>query len=181
MYKNLEETQTLNREASALVWVVSDGYGCPPYTLTVSGTGFHFESQIGPTTVVLDNDFKTVELWADDTACGAAEIIATDTCGKEANASVRCSSGSWQNDDICNYCNGGGWPQGGWVYSGQYRYSLSAGCDSASCVNYPKFNCNGYMPGGEVEAYYNYCRSQGHTRDAYARGGYVTRQIWACP
>ncbi|KKL91355.1 hypothetical protein LCGC14_1895540 [marine sediment metagenome] len=61
--------------------------GTPPYTWSVSGTGFSLEF----TTTTSGNN----TLYADDTACGTATITVTDVCGCSVVGYVRASDGEW--------------------------------------------------------------------------------------
>ena len=75
-------------------WVDSDGKACPPYNWSVSGTGFHFNSASGPTAATTNADLETLQLWADDTACGTATITVTDNCEGTDTDYVRCTTGT---------------------------------------------------------------------------------------
>ena len=78
------------------VWVDSGGSGCPPYSWSVSGTGFHFGSVEGLTTAITNINLETLQLWADDTACGSAIITVADSCGGNETTSVRePNNGGW--------------------------------------------------------------------------------------
>ncbi|MBW1716083.1 MAG: hypothetical protein JRJ77_09695, partial [Deltaproteobacteria bacterium] len=73
-------SETVTRGNYVTVWVDSAGLACPPYNLSVGGTGFHFSNIAGPITGETDDNLKTIELWADDTACGSALVTVTDAC-----------------------------------------------------------------------------------------------------
>jgi len=77
------------------VWVDSEGLGCPPYSWTVSGKGFHFNTISGPTTASTDADMEVLQLWADDTACGSAAINVADSCGQTGTGYVKSTAGTW--------------------------------------------------------------------------------------
>jgi len=63
-------------------------YGkCPPYTWSVSGSGFALANS---ETSVLSNTLS-----ANSSACGAATIIVTDGCGNTTEGSLRCTNGRW--------------------------------------------------------------------------------------
>ncbi|MCK4792353.1 MAG: hypothetical protein KAV87_51965 [Desulfobacteraceae bacterium] len=79
------------------VWVDSEGWARPPYSWSVSGTGFHFGSVSGPTTATTNEDLEELELWADDTACGTATITVTDSYNNTETAYIRSSNGVWEN------------------------------------------------------------------------------------
>jgi hypothetical protein len=85
------------------VWVDSDGKACPPYSWSVSGTGFHFDSASGPITATTNVDLETLQLWADGTACGPATITVTDLCEGNDEEYLRCTNGRWvkKNINIC--------------------------------------------------------------------------------
>ena len=60
---------------------------CAPFSWSVSGVGFSLaESQT-------QGEFNT--LIADETACGAAEIVVIDSCENEVAGYVRSTSGQW--------------------------------------------------------------------------------------
>jgi len=90
------EMETIARNEGIDLWsVVEGGNPCPPFTWTVSGTGFYFGSISGPTTATTQEEFEILELWADSTACGSAWITVTDACGQRAEGSVRSTAGKW--------------------------------------------------------------------------------------
>ena len=69
----------------------------PPYSWSLSGSGFHFNNISGPTSEETESTSETLQLWADNTACGSAIITVIDPCGKKATASVRePNNGQWQ-------------------------------------------------------------------------------------
>lgn len=94
-------SDTVDRGDHVNVWVDSGGKACPTYYWSVSGTGFHFDNINGPTTATTDEDLQTLELWADNSACGAAEIKVTD-CNNETKGYVRCTTGEWSS--LGNVC-----------------------------------------------------------------------------
>jgi RHS repeat-associated protein len=86
--------------------------GCSPYTWSVSGTdGFTLEKEgqpIGPNN----------KLYADETACGPAEISVIDCDGNPVGGVVRCSVGIWTNIFSCPVtpsCN---------IIFGKYLYTI---------------------------------------------------------
>ncbi len=93
--KSLSEEETLPRNSSTTVWVDSGGKACPPYNWTISGTGFHFDSATGPTTATTTDDLQSVNVWADDTACGAGTISVSDSCKVTQSVEIRSQYGSW--------------------------------------------------------------------------------------
>ena len=98
--KIYSDSDEIARNNYVNVWVYSEGRACPPYSWSVSGTGFHFDSASGPTTATTNADLETLELWADGTACGSATISVTDGCGDTTTGYVRCTSGQW--DLVCD-------------------------------------------------------------------------------
>ena len=82
--------QQINRNSSVEVNVIG---GRPLYTWSVSGIGFWFDAAYTQTEIVTDT--RTVTLYADDTACGAATISVTDLHEDTVNGSIRGSSGRW--------------------------------------------------------------------------------------
>lgn len=112
-----------------LLWVESDGQGCPPYEWHVTGSGFYFEGVSGPTVSTTDHDGQALQLWANSTACGSAFITVTDGCGANAEASIReAYYGKWvlieqQDCSGANYLPGNCFCRcGGTVIIGAYRY-----------------------------------------------------------
>jgi RHS repeat-associated protein len=98
-------SDTVDRNNNVNVWVDSDGKACPPYSWSVSGTGFHFNSASGPTTATTNADLQTLQLWADGTACGPASITVTDDCDEVTSGVVRCLDASdWVLKEQCNSC-----------------------------------------------------------------------------
>ena len=81
--------QTIDRDNTITISVIE---GNPPYTWSVSGTGFDLEES---QTTELSNI-----LLADDTACGSADITVTDASGSTVKGSVRCTVGAWVKQDI---------------------------------------------------------------------------------
>jgi len=83
---------TIDRNTSKTISVIG---GIPPYTWSVSGTGFNLEET---ETQGLSN-----ALIADDTACGTAKITVTDASGKTTIFKVRCTAGYWRCiEGICH-------------------------------------------------------------------------------
>ena len=132
------------------VWVDSEGRACPTYSWSVSGTGFHFNSQSGPTTTTTNADLETLQLWADSTACGPATITVTDLCEGNDEGFVRCSNGTWTL-----YCQGANWAQ---TCAGRKDYVkyhdpetkiiLGVGCHYHIGVGTPPYRCVFFSCGG---------------------------------
>ena len=70
----------ISRRSHIEAWVESDSHGCPPYQWQISGTGFHFNDISGPTTEVTSRDGVTLQLWADNSACGSATVTVVGNC-----------------------------------------------------------------------------------------------------
>jgi hypothetical protein len=82
--------QLINRNSSVAVNVIS---GVPPYSWSVSGSGFSLATD---ETQGLSNT-----LYADDTAC-VATVTVTDSRGQIVSGDVRCSCGGWvSKGNIC--------------------------------------------------------------------------------
>jgi len=62
-------------------------YGAPPYTWSVSGTGFCLDYAV---TTGVNNTLR-----ADNTACGPATVTVTDYCGNSVTVEVRSTAGFW--------------------------------------------------------------------------------------
>jgi len=75
---------TIAREGEASIAVTG---GCPPYTWSVTGTGFSFANSETETT--------SNTLAADATACGTAKILVSDYCDDSVIGYVRCTTGQW--------------------------------------------------------------------------------------
>ena len=86
----------VSRGSQIAVWVESDSHGCAPYQWQVTGKGFHFDSIAGPTTEITRGDGETLQLWADNTACGSATVTVVDSCGNDEETSIRQPyNGTW--------------------------------------------------------------------------------------
>ena len=82
---------------SVNLWVNSGGLACPPYTWTVSGTGWSLNKS------TTENDLEQVTLSLINTTgkkCGTnytpyATVTVTDACGKTDDIVMRYSGGKW--------------------------------------------------------------------------------------
>jgi hypothetical protein len=113
-----------------------DVFPCPPFTWSVSGTGFHFYSDTGPTTAITMELSEKVYLYADNTACGTATVTVTDWCGEQSIAYILSADGLWTDprSDVYNEyftCVWGNCEEGlignytcGQVVDGPYKYDL---------------------------------------------------------
>ena len=86
----------------------------PPFSWSVSGTGFSLNPSDGATNT----------LFADPDACGTAEITVTDSGGNSIVGEVRCSNGVW--GDQIDGCilpgeGGGSWTVTGYQIKGKYK------------------------------------------------------------
>jgi len=87
--------ETVSRNNFIEVWIALSGWGSPPYQWEVTGSGFHFNDISGPSSEEINDHSKRLQLWADGTACGSAEIKVTDSKGKNDVAFVRNTAGTW--------------------------------------------------------------------------------------
>ena len=194
-------SDTVARNNYVNVWVDCkdlQGKGCPKFTWSVSGTGFHFGSVSGPTTATTDVDLEIVRLYADGTACGAATITVTDECGETSTGHVRCKTGGW-----ALYCQGANWAQ---TCAGRKDYVkypdpetqiiLGVGCHYHLGIGSPPyrcvfFSCGGYTsylpepPGVLLCGTRNYvgvheCKDFGYQGCRYY-SVYLTVYKWECP
>lgn len=114
VYSTDEEVARLGTEN---MWVDSGGLACPPFTWTVSGTGFSLSK------ATTDSDMEINVLSADGTACGSATITVTDACGRTAIGYVRCTTGEWCYGSVASQdCPN----DGAWYYTilGKYLYRI---------------------------------------------------------
>ena len=165
------------------MWVDSAGLACPPYRWSLGGTGFHFGDVSGPTAAQTNADMDTIELWADETACGSALVTVTDACGEQAAISVREPSNGgwylveseqcshWERDWCCFcYCTDT-------FEMGAYRYENVWIGDKACQMT--EESCGPY-PGGE-DLRGNACYVVGFYTPAYCNTFYQKRMWeWRC-
>lgn len=98
---------TIDRGTSIDVYVDSDGLACPPFSWSISGSGLHFNNITGPITAETTYDGEIIQIWADNDACGSAEIIVTDYCGVEDSGYIRVKTfGTWNETDSCGSIEG---------------------------------------------------------------------------
>ena len=120
--------------------------GIPPYSWSVSGSGFSLsQSQ----TVSVSNTLN-----ADSTACGAATITVTDALGDVVTGYVRCTIGQWVF--ICFGENTAGTCAGRKDYVeiiGDARLILGVGCHYSpyECIFYSCGGYTSYLPETEGE------------------------------
>jgi hypothetical protein len=93
--KIFKSSEEVDRNSFVKVWVDSEGWARPPYSWSVSGTGFHFGSVSGPTTATTNEDLEELELWADDTACGTGTVTVTDICDNTGTDYIFSDFGQW--------------------------------------------------------------------------------------
>jgi hypothetical protein len=83
----VNSAETINKSSSVSVYVEG---GYPPYTWSVSGTGFTLGNEV---TIGVANS-----LIADADSCGSASITVTDACGFSASGAVRnVDEGQWED------------------------------------------------------------------------------------
>ena len=88
---------SIARNANTTAWVNS-GSGVssvPPYTWSISGTGFWFDAGYTLTTATTNADLETLTVYADNTACGTATITVTDACSVVSTGYIICTTGTW--------------------------------------------------------------------------------------
>ena len=104
--------------------------GCPPFSWTVSGSGFSFASD--------ETDTEYNQLDTSASACGPGGITVNDACGNVVTGTIRCTAGSWSPGTVYNECyedalhqcpNGAaigcGWLGAGTCTAGSYVYSTN--------------------------------------------------------
>jgi hypothetical protein len=177
-------SDTVTRATYTTVWVDSGGLACPPYDWSLGGTGFHFSTIAGPTTIKTNADSEVIELWADDTACGSAFITVTDACGEQTTISVRePNSGGWYlvEQEQCSY-----WQRGYCAYCtcddifeiGAYRYHNSWIGDKACQMK--EETCGPYGGGADLKG--NKCYVVGYYTPAYCNTFFGrSKWEWRCP
>ncbi len=90
-------SDTVLQQEKVHAWVDCHGLGSPPFTWSVTGTGFFLSKE------KTYSDQETNILNAAAAACGSAMITVSDSRGATATGSVRCtSSGQWVAKG--NYC-----------------------------------------------------------------------------
>lgn len=92
VYDTANSAETIELNGSATLIVIGNN---PPYTWSVSGTGFTLENEGQPTG-------PTNTLYADDTACGTATITVTGCGGPSVTGSVRSIAGHWEYNTECS-------------------------------------------------------------------------------
>ncbi len=153
--------ETVARNGFVTISIASGRATCGPYHWSVSGTGFHFDDVTGPTTATTDSDSETLQLWADDTACGSAEITVTDACNESGEISVRnpdhghwvlvedISCGTLDPDPgICDCTSVFECIEGGYKYQDAYiggnrmnRWHSNGTCSKYPCTPYDRDYC----------------------------------------
>jgi len=112
-YDDDNSDDTIDRNGTATI-VVKDG--CPPFSWSVSGTGF---------SIPASSEGRTNILSADDTACGTATITVTDHCGDSCSGYVRGTEGQWVLKSI-----------GTCVISGVGTFTGTTGTPERYCYEY---------------------------------------------
>jgi len=112
-YDDANSDDTIDRNGTATI-VVKDG--CPPFSWSVSGTGF---------SIPASSEGRTNILSADDTACGTATITVTDHCGDSCSGYVRGTEGQWVLKSI-----------GTCVISGVGTFTGTTGTPERYCYEY---------------------------------------------
>lgn len=117
---------SMPRNDSEAMYVDSDELACPPFTWSVTGTGFSFSKS------QTDSDLEINYLQTDNTACGVATITVTDDCGVTYTTYYHCDQGHWNSiqTDGCRVCVTDATC---WAYEGPYRYRLQV-CKDASYI-----------------------------------------------
>jgi len=152
-YTTSAETIVQNQDPPVIIAVI---YGTPPYSWSVSGTGF----SLGSTTT----SGVTNTLDADGSACGTAVITVTDASGDTAVGGVRCTTGVWGAPDPNCVALGGGLCS--WIQDG-FRYTIGVRC--ANDGTSPWYNpCNAPNTFGCKEPVYTTCTdAEGSPGDWY--------------
>jgi hypothetical protein len=83
-YDWVNSAQTVARSANVNVFVTG---GTPPYTWSISGTGFSLHN--------IETYSLSNTVYADSTACGSGLITVEDVCGVQIEGSIRCTTGAW--------------------------------------------------------------------------------------
>ena len=184
-----DEDQLMARETCINLWV-DTGTACGPFTWTVTGTGFHFNSQAGPTTETTEEELETLRLCTDNTACGLATITVTDKCGVVGVGYIRCTNGTWiYESTICDRILGGSYnreytthddPVLPYAYSVRVYYIASGTvvCEPLCCLYVIDNAISWGFDSTVMDCVSNLCKKIG-LGNAYVRD--VRRYTWICP
>jgi hypothetical protein len=162
--------QTIANSGSATIYIIDpvdpDNFGDPPFTWTVSGTGFSFP--------VKKTSGRSNTIVTNSSPCGTGRITVRDVCGKSTTGYIRAVSGTWSSvSAFCiPECQGTDRPGDGYCIYGKHRMSNSypisltcgGGCGCGNCVTqdcagrcddtYGSIGCiecfNFYPPAGET-------------------------------
>ncbi len=131
----------IDPEGTITLYADSGGTACPPYSWSVSGTGYSLDKN------ETDNDLETVTLTAPASTgtCGVDyDIVATvtvkDDCGETDEIEIKNTAGTWvrcytiSNMAICS-CPCESNDEDGYFYIGNHRiYHRARGCISSCLV-----------------------------------------------
>jgi hypothetical protein len=92
----------ISPEGTITLYVDAGGMGCPPYSWSLTGTGYNIEDDDGDQ--ITDDDLETITLTAPTSTgtCGTdydihATVTVEDTCGLTDSAIIRNTAGHWEN------------------------------------------------------------------------------------
>lgn len=120
----------VNEESKPSVAVYVNGSG-DNIDWTISGTGFWLNKAHTLTSV--EDAGIGVLVYADESCCGTAHVIAQDCKGDTAGGYVLCTTGEWELDAECSQGGGSSVP-GSTFYSGAYKYQWwGECCNPATC------------------------------------------------
>jgi len=178
---------TVNRNNYIEAWFDADVETSSPYIWSITGNGFHFNNESGPSILISNDSSEKIEIWADGTACGSVIITLEDQCGNRGVASVRQpDNGKWVIEEeitcgtvdsmpgagTCNsnyYCIQGAYRYlDSWVSgtNGSIRWHPTGNCIKYSCTPYDR----------------NYCYAIGYEPRFYHWGIQLKKKwIWSCP
>lgn len=180
-------SDTVQRQEEVDAWVDSQGWGSPPYTWTISGTGF----SLTKIQTLRESEINIIN--ADGSACGAASVTVTDARGKKDTGYVRCtSSGKWKLTDQeewpCVYSTNTYWgcwgdPMGKYRYQAHWQSNMSF-CDTTrgKCCKWLSQNASayglsscGFWCNPELS---NRCMKDGFE---WRQVNHVRKYEWSCP
>ena len=180
------------------VKVNSDGFAKPPFTLEiVSGDNFYFNTEGGQSQIaVTDRDGESIDLCAENNACGTVAVSISDEAGMRATSDLRSSNGDWKpvwRDDVnlmipgLSICGDPPNPRARYIYNGNaHRWLLQTDFYhyQDQCANQPIGNWSHWYepnpPCGGPSACADWSACSCSFGNGYPYYSWVTYQAWTC-